>query len=123
MPKYVLDVGNCGPDHASISRMLKQRFSVEVLQADQASDAIEKLREQKYDLILVNRKLDCDYSDGLDVIKEVKAEPDFAEIPTMLITNHDNYQQEALAIGAEYGFGKLELKSPETHEKLAKFLT
>ena len=122
MTKSVLDIGNCGPDHTSISRMLKQHFSVDITQADQSVDALEKLRQKKFDLILVNRKLDCDYSDGLEVIKAIKAVPEFSGIPAMLVTNHDNYQQDALAIGAEYGFGKLQLQDPATHEKLAKFL-
>jgi len=103
--------------------MLREHFSVDVIQADQTDDAIAKLRSHPCDLILVNRKLDCDYSDGMEVIKAIKAEPDFDALPIMLITNHDDYQQEALAIGAQYGFGKLELKSPATHEKLQKFLT
>lgn len=122
MTKSVLDIGNCGPDHASISRMLKKHFSVDITQADQTTDAFERLRQKKFDLILVNRKLDCDYSDGLEVIKAIKAAPEFATIPVMLVTNHDNYQQEAIAVGAEYGFGKLQLSDIGTHEKLKKFL-
>jgi len=122
MTKSVLDIGNCSPDHASISKMLRKHFSVDITQADQTVDALEKLRQKKFDLILVNRKLDCDYSDGLEVIKAIKAEPDFSPVPVMLISNDDNYQQEALAVGAEYGFGKLQLSETTTHEKLAKFL-
>ena len=122
MTKYVLDIGNCSPDHTSISKMLRKHFSVEITQADQTVDALAKLRQKRFDLILVNRKLDCDYTDGLEVIKAIKSEPEFTPIPVMLITNHDNYQQEALAIGAEYGFGKLQLSEPSTHEKLEKFL-
>ncbi|MCY2974097.1 MAG: response regulator [Planctomycetota bacterium] len=122
MTKSVLDIGNCGPDHASIARMLKKHFSVEITQADQTADAFERLRQKRFDLILVNRKLDCDYSDGLEVIKAIKADPEFATIPIMLVTNHDNYHQEALAVGAEYGFGKLQLSDADTHEKLGKFL-
>jgi two-component system chemotaxis response regulator CheY len=122
MTKCVLDVGNCGPDHASISKMLKRSFAVDIIQADQTVDALERLQQIKCDLILVNRKLDCDYSDGLEVIKAIKATPEFASIPIMLVTNHDNYQQEAVAIGAEYGFGKLQLSETATHEKLARIL-
>ena len=32
--RKVLDVGNCGPDHASLRRMLTNYFGVEVLQTD-----------------------------------------------------------------------------------------
>ncbi len=75
MSKQVLDVGNCSPDHASLSRFLKKHFEVEIYQADQASDALEILARQQIDLILVNRKLDIDYSDGIDVIRKIKSAP------------------------------------------------
>ncbi len=123
MPKQVLDVGNCGPDHAAISATLMRHFAVDVFQADEASSALAILRREKIDLVLVNRKLDVDYSDGTEVIKQIKADPDFARIPIMLVTNHDEYQQAAVALGASFGFGKLALNDPSTHARLAKFLT
>lgn len=123
MPKQVLDVGNCGPDHATISAALMKHFAVEVFQADEASSALAILRREKIDLVLVNRKLDVDYSDGLDVIKQIKADKDFANIPVMLITNHDEYQKSATSIGAVPGFGKLSLNDSKTHERLAQFLS
>ena len=30
---------------------------------------------EPFDLVLVNRKLDSDYSDGLEIIKQIKADP------------------------------------------------
>ena len=122
MAKQVLDVGNCGPDHATISQLLEKQFAVKTHQADQASDALSLLRREKIDLVLVNRKLDIDYSDGIAVIEQIKAEPEFAGVPVMLVTNHDQYQQEAVAAGAEYGFGKLQLNDATTQERLARFL-
>ncbi len=123
MAKQVLDVGNCGPDHASLSRMLLKRYGVKILQADQASDALSILRREKIDLVLVNRKLDIDYSDGISVIEQIKSDPELAATPVMLITNHDEYQESAVAAGAEYGFGKLQLDEASTHSRLAKFLS
>ena len=43
-------------------------------------------------------------------------------IPVMLVTNYPEHQQQAIAAGAEPGFGKAELASPATLAKLAKFL-
>ena len=120
--KRVLDVGNCGPDHSSIRSMLQSNFGVEVLQADATADAVATLEKEPVDLILVNRKLDCDYSDGIEVISAIKSDSRFAGIPVMLVTNMDEYQQAAVAKGAEYGFGKLALRNPETHQRLRKFL-
>lgn len=118
----VLDVGNCGPDFSSIKRFLTSNFACSVDQADALADAQRKLAENAYALVLVNRKLDCDYSDGIEVIKTLKAEPRFAEIPMMLITNYQEHQAQAVAEGAELGFGKKELGLPSTLERVGKFL-
>lgn len=120
--KRVLDVGNCSPDHNSIRTMLQQNFDVEVLQADNANDALPMLRREKVDLVLVNRKLDCDYSDGIDIIVAIKNDPELKSIPAMLVTNMDEHQQDAVSKGAEYGFGKLALRTPETQQRLQQFL-
>ena len=121
--KKVLDVGNCSPDHLSIRSMLLNLFpGVEVLKADDAQSALKTLAKSPADLILVNRKLDCDYSDGTEVIRSIKANPEFSGIPVMLITNHEEYQKEAIAIGALPGFGKLQLREPRTRDLLAAIL-
>ena len=123
MPKRVLDVGNCVPDHAAIRTMLERTFGAEVVQADGPQDSLNLLRNQTFDLVLVNRKLDQDYSDGLEIIKQIKADQKLAPLPCMLITNYADQQQAAVAVGAEYGFGKKELSAEKTKERLAKFLT
>jgi response regulator RpfG family c-di-GMP phosphodiesterase len=122
MSKTVLDVGNCGPDHAAIKRMLTSQFDVKVLQADELADTLLKLDEESIDLVLVNRKLDCDYSDGLEIIKHIKATPELADAPCMLVSNHENHQQEAAAAGALPGFGKLQFEDSRTKERLAAVL-
>ena len=122
MSKNVLDVGNCGPDHATLQRFLEQHFDVIVHQADQLEDTLALLARQPIDLILVNRKLDIDYSDGTAVVAAIKQDKRFRTIPAMLITNYEEHQQAAMALGAELGFGKLQLQDPATRAKLAKFL-
>ncbi len=117
MTKRVLDVGNCGPDHAAIRRLLG-RFGCEVLQADDAAGALSALRAGGVDLVLVNRKLDVDYSDGIEVIRQIKADPAISATPVMLITNYPEHQDAAEALGAVRGFGKLEFDKPETRAKL-----
>jgi two-component system chemotaxis response regulator CheY len=122
MQKVVLDIGNCGPDHAAIASAFQQWFRAEVLQADQWSDARALLLTRQIDLVLVNRKLDIDYSDGIEIIRAMKADPQFRAVPVMLVTNYAEHQQAAVAIGAEVGFGKLELRSPETKSRLERIL-
>lgn len=121
MTKVVLDIGNCNPDHAAIASMLKKHFDVQVLRAHQWSDAQTLLQSQSVDLILINRKLDIDYSDGIEILRALKTST-WRNIPVMLITNYAEHQQQAISEGAVLGFGKLELSSPETHEKLRAVL-
>ena len=120
--KKVLDVGQCQSDHASIRRLIEGNFSAHVVQAHDAFDAIERLRAEKFDLVLVNRKLDADYSDGLEIVKQIKTDPTLASIRVMLLTNYPEHQQQAMAAGAEPGFGKAQFGQAETHERLKKIL-
>ena len=122
MAKRVLDVGNCGPDHAAIRNYLTRNFDVEVVQVDDAAGAQAQLLADNFDLVLVNRKLDIDYSDGMDVIRQLKANPKTAQVPVMLVTNYPDHQDAAVEIGAIRGFGKLEFGKPETRERLAAVL-
>lgn len=121
--KKVLDVGQCGPDHGSIRQLIEGQFEAEVVQAHDARQALTQLRAGKFDLVFVNRKLDVDYSDGLSIIEQIKSDPQLSTIPVMLISNYPEHQRAAVAAGAERGFGKLELSKPETHERLAQFLS
>jgi len=102
--------------------MLESGFGAEVLQAHGLDDTLAALQAGSIDLVLVNRKLDQDYSDGLDIIKRVKRDPQLGAVPMMLVTNYPEHQAAAVAEGAEYGFGKLELSKPETRERLVKVL-
>jgi CheY-like chemotaxis protein len=120
--KRVLDVGNCVPDHAAITRFLTSKFDCEVLQADAGDDAMATLQQGGVDLVLVNRKLDVDYSDGVEVIRRIKGDPKTAGVPVMLITNYAEHQDAAEALGALRGFGKLEFNNPETLARLQSIL-
>ncbi|MBL8828350.1 MAG: hypothetical protein JNM18_15320 [Planctomycetaceae bacterium] len=122
MNVQVLDVGQCMPDHAAIRRLIETNFAAEVVQTDQLDDTLAVLRGGKFALVLINRKLDLDYSDGLKILTAIKAEPALRETPVMLITNYAEHQQTAIAAGAVAGFGKAQLGDPATIEKLAAYL-
>ena len=123
MAKRVLDVGNCDPDHAAIRALVESNFDARVVQTHGAEDTLRELRRSRYDLVLVTRKLDRDYSDGLDVIRAIKADTALAGVPVMLVTNYEEHQQAAIDEGAVRGFGKAHLRAPETTEMLRPFLT
>ena len=122
MTKRVLDVGNCGPDFGSITRFLTTNFDCTVDQAHGPEDTLAKLRGGGYALVLINRKLDRDYSDGTEILRLIKADPELQNTAVMLITNYAEHQDAAVELGAERGFGKLEFGDSATLEKLAPFL-
>ncbi|CAD74602.1 MAG TPA: response regulator [Rhodopirellula baltica] len=122
MAKTLVDCGNCGPDFNAIRQMVTSHFDAAVLQTHGAEDTIELLKKRNVDLVTVNRKLDRDYTDGLDVIKQIKSDPDLAKVPVMLVTNYDEHQEAAMSEGAERGFGKLEIGSDKTIEQLKPYL-
>lgn len=122
-PIRVLDVGQCPPDHATIRNYLGALFpGVQVVPAHDLAEAVAELKNGGYDLVLVNRKLDRDYSDGLEVIRAMKRDPEISAVPVMLVTNYPEHQEAAVAEGAVYGFGKLQFDSPETAAKLRAIL-
>ena len=119
----VLDVGNCGYDHSQISRMLERHFGAVCAVADTAEETLEKLAAEKFDLVLINRKLDHDYSDGIEILKRIKQDPQLAQLPVMLVTNYPEHQEAAVALGALPGFGKQQLNLPVTRERLSAVLS
>ena len=58
-----------------------------------------KCKHSTYDLVLVNRKLDIDYSDGTEVIRTLKGDSKTADVPLMLVTNYPEHQEAAIAAG------------------------
>jgi CheY-like chemotaxis protein len=122
MVKTLIDCGNCGPDYNAIRQMVQANFEAVVLQTHGLEDTLELLAQREVALVTVNRKLDRDYSDGLEVIRGIKADPRFASVPVMLVTNYDEYQEAAEKEGAVWGFGKLTVRDPKTIERLQPFL-
>lgn len=122
MPKQVLSIGQCRPDSAAIARFLKSSFDVDIADADTGPVALDLMRKQRFDLVLINRKLDIDYSDGADILQAIKADSALAATPVMLVTNYAEHQDNAVAMGAERGFGKSDLGRSETVTRLEPFL-
>jgi len=120
--KQVLSVGQCGFDHGAISRFLHSHFEVEITPASTASAATDLLRKQPFDLVLVNRQLDADGSEGLDFVKALKADAALATKPVMLVTNFPEYDRQAVALGAVSGFGKAAIGSSDVVRRLEPFL-
>lgn len=116
--KTVLNVGQCRPDTAAISHFLTSNFDVKIINCDLPTDTQKALEDHQADLVLINRKLDADYSDGMEILKSIKADPNTAEIPVMLVSNFAEWQEKAVEMGALQGFGKAELGNPESAERV-----
>lgn len=112
--KTILEIGNCNADHMSLKSMLQSNFEATLLRAHGLSDALEALQTNNIDLVMINRLLDTDGSEGIAILRHLKADPDLQTIPAMLITNYAEHQDVAVTAGAIRGFGKAELRSNKT---------
>ncbi len=120
--KRVLSIGQCGFDHGQISALLRLEFAAETTAAATLPDAERAIAKETPALILVNRKLDLDGGDGMEIIRRLCSDAETKTIPVMLVSNYPEYQAEACTLGAQPGFGKSELAKPETLEKLRAYL-
>ncbi|NUM41581.1 MAG: response regulator [Leptospiraceae bacterium] len=118
----VMSVGQCNPDHSTLKNFFERKFDCEITRIDTTQEALIELKKSKYDLVLVNRKIDADYTDGIILIQEMKREQSISDIPVMMISNYPEAQEESIQNGGTLGFGKLEYGKEETMEKLKKIL-
>ncbi|NQZ74979.1 MAG: response regulator [Ekhidna sp.] len=80
--------------------VLKKRFEAEynVITAEDAEDAIQKIEEHKSDLNAIISDLRMPGMDGLQLIDQVK--PTVIDIPCFLLTGYDRNKQIEEAINA-----------------------
>ena len=121
-PDRVLDVGQCNPDHSTISRLLSDHFDVRVDRAATVGEALAMMHRQSYRLVLVNRLIDEDGSDGMELIRNATADERLRATPLMLVSNYDDAQNQAVEAGGLRGFGKSQIGNRETIERLAELL-
>lgn len=117
----VLDVGNCDPDHTAMRRLLSQ-FDVAVDRVMFVDEAMSALQVTRYHLVLVNRLIFADASDALPLIERMHADEAIGDIPVMMISNHADAQDRAMAAGAVRGFGKADLDMASTVDLLRPYL-
>jgi two-component system chemotaxis response regulator CheY len=120
--RKVLSVGQCRPDHGRIAHVLRSTFGVEVVAADSAEQAERLLRQDSFNLVLVNRIFDADGDSGIDLIRRVQGDEQLRNVPILLVSNYEEAQAQAIAAGARPGFGKAALQAPATIELLREHL-
>ena len=122
MTKHVLMVGHCGMDSRALQQRLTSLFDVEVSQAATLEETLEKMRAEAFALVLINRLLDEDRSEGVAVIERCQQDEDLSSMPLMLISNFSESHEKAVEAGAVQGFGKSDLYSEDAKKLLAEYL-
>jgi PleD family two-component response regulator len=118
----LLDVGNCDPDHGMIKQMLSENFDVRIDRVMFVKNALERMRANRYDLVLYNRLIFEDNTEGIELLKATKADPALKDVPIMMISNFEDAQATSIAAGGEPGFGKKAVFASSTVELLSKYL-
>lgn len=118
----VLDVGQCSADHGMLRAAIERDFAADVDRVMFVEEAVEAMRKQRYDLVLVNRLIFEDGSEGVELIRRARQDPDLADVPIMLISNFAEARRQAVEAGGVEGFGKDDLKRDTTRTRLAEYL-
>src|SRR5579872_6164864 len=117
----ILDVGQCGFDGPRMAALWHDRLDATVDRVVNGAEAVRRLKEGGYDIVLVNRVLAADGSSGLEVIAALLRMK--TSVPVMLVSDLPEAQDAAVALGAVRGFGKAELGEPATLELVASVAT
>lgn len=99
MPKKILSAEDSPATQKFISFTLKYK-GYEVVTANDGIEALEKLSQDKFDLIILDIMMPR--MNGLEVLKEVKTKTPFKDIPIVMLTSEkgDADRQKALELGA-----------------------
>jgi CheY-like chemotaxis protein len=108
----ILDVGQCGFDGPRMEALWHRQLGAAVERCDSGPEAVQRVGDNKYDIVLVNRILAKDGSSGLEVIGDLLATG--TKTPVMLVSDRSDAQDEAVALGAVRGFGKADLGEQAT---------
>ena len=120
--KKVLSIGQCGADHARLSHTIESNFDVTIVTSDDQADAIEKIKNDSFALVMINRILDQTGTEGLAIIRQIKPTNDTETPPIMLVSNFEDAQQSAIESGAVPGFGKAAIGDDATVKLLENYL-
>ncbi len=83
-----------------ITFALRRMGQVEIVEATDGVDALKKLPEGKYDLIITD--INMPVMDGLKLVKLLKGNPTYRDIPVIIITTEgaSEDRERGLALGA-----------------------
>jgi two-component system chemotaxis response regulator CheY len=95
----IMVVDDCQTTRKLLGHYLKTR-GYSVVLAENGLDALEKLGASPVNLIMTD--LNMPYMDGIELIKTLRADPTWSEIPILMVTTeNDSIEKEkALNVGA-----------------------
>ena len=111
-------VGHCSPDSSHLTMAVTSAVpNAKVIRVTD-DQGVEKLLKDGIDLLLVNRKMEPGYAAdiGTDYIRRLREK--HPNVKMMLISNFPDAIQESVEVGALPGFGKSELLTQATKQKL-----
>ncbi len=111
----VLLVGNCGPDTFALESLFQELGVSQTASAESAEEVEALLAQQNYKLILLNRVFDATGELALDLLAKLSPQQ---RQHCMLISNYPDAHASAVELGAQSGFGKRQLRDPQTRTLL-----
>jgi len=92
-------------DSRTLRRLLIRELNrlgiINITEANDGNNAIEKLNKDAYDLMLLD--MEMPELDGLETLKIVKANPNLSYLPVIIVSSADNFDRtvECIQVGAE----------------------
>lgn len=116
-------VGHCRPDSSHLTMAVGAAVPTAKVIRVTDDSGVQALLKEGVDLLLVNRKMEPGYADdiGIDYIRRLRAS--HPDVKMMLISNYPDAIEASVQEGAIPGFGKNELLTPATKQKLQAALT
>ena len=74
------------PDFVLVSRMILEAEGYEVIEAANGSEALETMRRQRPDLILLDVMMSTTL-EGVTVSREIASDPDLKDVPIIMISS------------------------------------
>jgi two-component SAPR family response regulator len=111
-------VGHCRPDSSHLTMAVTAAVPDAKVIRVTDDHGVDQLLKDGVDLLLVNRKMEHGYAEeiGTDYIRRLREKN--PNVKMMLISNFPDAIEESVGLGALAGFGKNELLTPATKQKL-----
>jgi two-component system chemotaxis response regulator CheY len=93
----IMIVDDCNTTRKLLGHYLRSR-GYSVVFAENGIDALEKLAI--HDVHLVMTDLNMPYMDGIELIKELRSDPELSEIPILMITTENDDREREMAISS-----------------------